>query len=60
MTYNEIIAQLPADTKWSSSFGYPGEGGYCEYHRDAQGKRYIIQNGDYMAVRPFAWTVREA
>lgn len=52
-TYREASAFLPADTKWSSSFGYPGEGGYCEYHRDPAGKRYTIQNGQWGD----AWTI---
>lgn len=60
MTYQQAIAQIPADAKWSSSFGYPGEGGYAEYHRDAAGKRWIIENGNYMAFAPFTWTVKES
>lgn len=48
-SYSEAAAQLPADAKWSSSFGYPGEGGYSEYHRDHDGNRYVIQNGPWDA-----------
>jgi hypothetical protein len=51
-TYHEAAAHLPVDAKWSSSFGYPGEGGYCEYHR-AGGHRYTIQNGHWGD----AWTI---
>ena len=60
MTYPESLKQLPTTVRWSACFGNPGEGGYCEYYRDPQGKRYIIENGDYMALAPFTWTVREA
>lgn len=59
MTYNEALAALPTDAKWSSSFGYPGEGGYVEFHRDAHGVRYVIENGNWMDFAPFVWTVRE-
>jgi predicted glycosyl hydrolase (DUF1957 family) len=52
-TYRDAAAHLPTDTKWSSSFGYPGEGGYCEFHRDTMGKRYTIQNGTFGD----AWTI---
>ena len=45
MTYAQATAQLPANAKWSCSFGNPGEGGYTEYHRDAAGNRYEISNG---------------
>lgn len=58
-TYKEATDQLPADAKWSSSFGNPGEGAYCEYYRDAAGKRYIIANGDsYLDSAPFWWTCK--
>lgn len=52
-TYRDAAALLPADTKWSSSFGYPGEGGYAEYHRDQAGRRYVIENGRFGD----AWTI---
>ena len=57
-SYSEAALQLPADAKWSCSFGYPGEGGYCEYFRDAQGHRFIIGNGPYDAIRPFEWSIK--
>lgn len=53
-SYRDAAAALPADATWSSSFGYPGVGGYAEYHRDARGDRYIIQNGEFGD----AWTMR--
>jgi hypothetical protein len=56
--YSDAAAQLPADAKWSCSFGYPGEGGYSEYHRDTTGKRYVISNGKWNAIAPFDWTVK--
>jgi hypothetical protein len=42
-TYSEAHAFLPSDAKWSSSFGNPGEAGYCEYYR-SQGERFLIEN----------------
>ena len=45
MTYSQAIAKLPADAALSCTFGYPGVGGYAEYHRDAAGNRYVIANG---------------
>ena len=59
-SYSEAAAQLPSGAKWSSSFGYPGEGGYCEYHRTAEGTRFVIENGSWSAIAPFTWTLREA
>lgn len=59
MTYAEAAAKLPQGAKWSSSFGYPGEGGYVEYHR-AEGKRFMIENGGYQETAPFTWTIKEA
>jgi hypothetical protein len=44
-TQSQALAELPADAKWTSSFGCPGEGGYVEYFRDAAGNRYTIDNG---------------
>lgn len=59
MTYSEAIETLPANAKWSSSFGNPGEGGYTEFHRTPDGTRYIIGNGTWMDFEPFIWTARE-
>jgi hypothetical protein len=53
-TYSEAAAQLPADAKWSSSFGYPGCSGYAEYHRTQDGRRYVIENGQWGD----AWTIK--
>ena len=51
MTQQQASAQLPADAKWSSSFGYPGEERYSEYWRDAAGRRYFIQkNGSIWSI----------
>lgn len=47
MTYAQVVATLPDHAKWSCSFGNPGEGGYCEIHRDEFGNRYILTNGDW-------------
>jgi len=58
-SYSDAAAQLPADARWSASFGNPGEGGYCEYHRDQAGRRYIISNGKWCDLGT-EWTVQEA
>lgn len=57
--YDEVLAVLPAGTKWSSSFGYPGKGGYLEYHRDPEGVVYVISNGSWMSFAPFEWSMRK-
>ena len=55
-TYQEAAAQLPADAKWSSSFGNPGEGGYTEYHHQPDGTRWIIGNGPWHLIEcEFDW-----
>jgi hypothetical protein len=58
MTKRQAYDQLPADAKWSSSFGYPGEGGFCEYYRDGNGKRYMIENGSWSSDGS-EWTMKE-
>jgi hypothetical protein len=45
MTYALAIAELPAGTKWTASFGYPGCPGYVEYYRNDKGQRWNICNG---------------
>jgi len=52
--YSEARAALPDDAEWSSSFGYPGQGGFAEYYRDPRGDRFIIQNGECGD----SWTMR--
>ena len=56
MTEREAYDMLPAGAVWSCSFGYPGEGGYVEYHRTPDGERWVIRNGPHDAFRPFDWT----
>jgi hypothetical protein len=56
-SYCEALAQVPEDAKWSSSFGYAGEGGFVEYWRTADGNKYAISNGPYDATSPFTWTL---
>lgn len=54
MTSQEAYAQLPAAAKWSSSFGNPGEGGFTEFYRTPDGKRFEIGNsrwGDEWFIR---------
>ncbi len=48
MTYGEALAALPHGAAWSASFGYPGEGGYSEYWRTPDGRRFEISNGSYL------------
>ena len=38
---------LPADAKWSCSFGNPGQGGFTEVYRAPNGDKYEITNGFY-------------
>lgn len=59
-TYHEAAEALPAGAKWSSSFGNPGEGGYCEFFRTPEGKRFQITNGTWSEIAPFTWTLAEA
>lgn len=59
-TYAEAAAALPAEAKWTASFGYPGEGGYTEYHRTPEGKRFKISNGSWAEAPPFIWTMEAA
>lgn len=55
MTYDQACQSLPLDAKWSASFGYPGQGGYTEYHRTPSGERWTVSNGSYLDSAPFAW-----
>jgi hypothetical protein len=48
MTYEQALNTIPSDRKWSSSFGNPGEGGYVEYWRTADGRRFSVSNGSYL------------
>jgi hypothetical protein len=54
VTYAQATAKLPDGAVWTASFGNPGEGGYCEYYRDANGNRYAIDNGPWHG--PTVWT----
>lgn len=47
MERSAAYALLPADAEWSCSFGYPGEGGFKEYHRTKAGECWQITNGSY-------------
>jgi hypothetical protein len=47
MSYPQAIAKLPPNAYISCTFGYPGVGGYSEYYRDPEGRRYIVANGRY-------------
>lgn len=57
MTEDEAHAQLPKGAVWSCSFGNPGEGGYSEYWRLPNGRRAIVGNGPWDALKPFEWFV---
>jgi len=50
MTYAQAVGQIPAPAHWSSSFGNPGVGGYAEFWRDRNGRRWIVENGPYDAI----------
>jgi hypothetical protein len=58
MSMSEAYALLPADAKWSASFGYPGEGGFTEYHRTTLGERWVISNGPWNG--PVNWQCAKA
>lgn len=59
MTYEQALAAMPEGFEWSSSFGYPGEGGYTEFWRNAAGTRWTVSNGTWMAFAPFSWVASE-
>jgi len=46
MTYHQAIDTLPAGSKWSCSFGNPGEDRYSEFWRDQSGARYEVSKLD--------------
>jgi hypothetical protein len=46
-TYAEAADGLPSDARWSCSFDYPGEGGYCERYRTPCGDVWQISNGSW-------------
>lgn len=55
-TYATARAGLPGGAVWSSSFGYPGEGGYVEYWRLPTGERWTISNGPWhLCSWEFEW-----
>lgn len=55
MTYQAAINSIPADAKWSSSFGYPGEDNYSEFWRDTKNTRYEISRKD--SYETAGWSV---
>ncbi len=55
MTKQQAHAKLPADAKWSCSFGNPGEGGYAAYYRTKAGERWVISNGSWSDSGPYTW-----
>lgn len=57
-TYAETAAEVPADAKWSCSFGNPGESGYVEYYRTPAGERWIVANGSWDSPWP-VWTCQK-
>lgn len=59
MTYQDAITKVPAGAKVTSTFGNPGDGGYAEFHRAPDGRRWQITNGQWDATEPFDWAIRE-
>ena len=54
--YATAAKSLPADAVWSSTFGNPDRGGYCEYWRQPDGTRWTISNGPWHLIEPeFDW-----
>lgn len=45
--------------KCTATFGYPGQGGYAEYWRAADGTQYCITNGAWDTFEPRVWTVEQ-
>lgn len=45
---------LAPDARWSSSFGNPGDFGFCEYWRTPDHTRWIISSGTWCEYR---WSV---
>lgn len=58
MTFAEARNQIPQDAEWSCSFGNPGEGGCSVHFHTKDGRRFVIDNGPWDALKPFNWTVR--
>lgn len=59
MTFDQARDALPENAELSCTFGYPGVGGYTEYHRTPGGRRFKITNGPWDALSPFDWTMTE-
>ena len=56
--FDAAYGALPSEAEWTSSFGYPGEGGFTEYYRTPDGRRFRVSNGS--ALSPFRrWTCEE-
>jgi hypothetical protein len=55
MDQHEAYAALPIGVEWSSSFGYPGEDGFCEIWRNPHtGTRFEVRR-----VSREQWEVKE-
>ena len=58
-SHQAAIMATPAGTRWSCSFGYPGQGGYSEFLHTPDDRCLILRNGDWDACKPFVWTLEE-
>jgi hypothetical protein len=59
MTRNEVLDYADSQSwKLSSTFGYPGQGGYTEIYNAPDGTRHKISNGPWNAAQPFTWSTR--
>ena len=58
-SHHDAIMATPAGTRWSCSFGQPGEGGYSEYLHTPDDRCFIVSNGLWDALKPFTWTLTE-
>jgi hypothetical protein len=59
MTQEQAYAKLPEAAYWSCSFGNPGEGGFSEYYRTPDGRKYVISNGKWDEYYLNNWTIEE-
>ena len=60
MTYAEAYSRLSdVRASLSSTFGNPGEPGYCAFYRTQDGQRYELSNGPWNGPGN-RWAIRRA
>jgi hypothetical protein len=59
MTYQDAINLIPADAKWTCSFGYVGTSeNYSEWFRSGN-RRYVVAKADHYAGTWTAYGIHE-